>query len=202
MEAEGHCPIEKIHETTHLVEGILLDKLTDIVPAYSSIAIFTPSSVEEVMALLSNAEVGEVSNRQNVTQIEIPICYELGMDLEEVAAHAILSVDEVIEMHLNAAYRSLFIGFTPGFIYADGLDDKLACPRKENPRTKIPAGSIGIGGAQTGIYSLASPGGWNIIGRTPVKLFDLNRTSPMLIEVGTRFTFKRISQEQFEEWEN
>ncbi len=132
--------------------------------------------------------------------IEIPICYEYELDLDPLGEYVKLSREEIIAIHLADTYRSLFIGFTPGFIYADGLDHRLYCPRKSNPRTSVPRGSIGIGGQQTGIYSLESPGGWNIIGRTPVKLFDFALNPPMKIKVGTSFRFKRITKKEFIEW--
>ncbi|WP_370088649.1 5-oxoprolinase subunit PxpB [Ekhidna sp.] len=202
LECPVHTPIERIHGSTHLIEQILSDHLEDIVPAYHSIAIFSKLSIEYICASLDgkNESKEEIASSKRI--VKLPICYELGMDLERVSTSANLSEDQVIELHLKGTYRSLFIGFTPGFIYADGLDEKLACVRLENPRNQIPAGSVGIGGNQTGIYSLASPGGWNIIGRTPEKIFDPKNKPPMLIDVGTSYQFYRISKAEFEAWES
>lgn len=194
--------IEKIHESTGLIKQMLGTDLLDIVPAYSSIAIFTDLTLADLVELLVNSKKVLDPTSVKMGLIEIPICYELALDLEELAAYAGLPVEEVINLHLSCKYQSLFIGFTPGFIYAGGLDSQLACQRKSAPRKRLEAGSVGIGGNQSGIYSLASPGGWNIIGRTPLTLFDPQRDQPMMIEVGTPFHFYRITQKEFEQWEN
>lgn len=202
LECNRETLIEHIHHSTHLIEQVLKDELQDIVPAYYSIAIFTSLEMPEMLDRLDgfkgNNEV--LSEAQEI--IELPICYEAGLDLSRVAGKVGISEDEIIKKHLEGIYRSLFIGFTPGFIYADGLNESLACPRLENPRKQIPSGSVGIAGNQTGIYSLASPGGWNIIGRTPSKIFDPERNPPMMIGVGDQYRFYRITKEEFEGWEN
>jgi len=194
-------PIASIHQTTLAIEHILGVELRDIVPAYDSIALFTDLEKDVLLQKLAiySKEAGKAQTEKH--SFEIPICYELGLDLAEVCSHTGLSEREVIDIHLQGNYTSLFIGFTPGFIYADGLDSRLSCPRKSDPRTHISPGSIGIGGDQTGIYSLESPGGWNIIGRTPITLFDPDKNPPMTIEVGVEFSFKRISKQEFEQWE-
>lgn len=202
LQAPKLTTIEEIHSSTKVIEEILRGDLLDIVPAYDSIAIFCQRSIEEVVENLENATPELSSPSTESKSIEIPICYELGLDIEYIAEHIRLSKETLIEKHLAGVYRALFIGFTPGFIYADGLDPSLTCPRKANPRTKIDAGSVGIGGEQTGIYSLASPGGWNIIGRTPMQLFDLAKQPPMAVEVGTLFKFRRITLNEFETWAN
>lgn len=198
------CPkttlIEHIHSSSHLIHSILGDSLEDIVPAYHSIAIFSELSKDRILELLDGKQELEQELTDSREVVKLPICYEPGMDLNRVAKSANLSIDEVIKLHLGGTYRSLFIGFTPGFIYADGLNELIACPRQESPRKLIPGGSVGIGGNQTGIYSLASPGGWNIIGRTPAKIFDLNRKPPMLIDVGAQYQFYRITKQEFETW--
>lgn len=203
LEAAEETQIEFIHDSVRLIEEILTGVLDDIVPAYHSIALFTSLEKEDVLGRLeASSSTGFSRRKLEHQQVEIPICYELGLDLKVLAAHNNLSETQVIECHLGGTYRSLFIGFTPGFIYADGLDKRLACPRRASPRTLVSAGSVGIGGAQTGIYSIASPGGWNIIGRTPLRLFDALKTPPMLVNVGTSFTFRRITKEEFEKWES
>lgn len=130
----------------------------------------------------------------------IPVYYggPLGPDMEEMAELHGLSVDDIISLHTSPVYKVHMIGFMPGFPYLGGMPDKLASPRKLKPRIRVPAGSVGIAGRQTGIYPLESPGGWQIIGQTPVKLFDVNRTSPSLLKVGDRLIFKSISMEEFE----
>lgn len=202
LECSKETNIEHIHESTHLIEQILKNELKDIVPAYHSIAIFTPLPIDELIDSLSGKKITREKSSTSDETVELPICYELGRDLDRLAEVNNLTREQVIETHLKGTFRSLFIGFTPGFIYADGLDKTLACPRLESPRKVIPAGSVGIAGDQTGIYSLASPGGWNIIGRTPARIFDSNRKPPMLIGVGAKYRFYQITKEEFEGWES
>ena len=200
LEAPKETLIEQIHESTNLIEELLRKSLFDIVPAYNSIAVFGSFTTDDLILQLEGKHGIETQTESSDQIIKLPICYEVGLDLEKVAKHAKMSVEEVIDIHLKGIYRSLFIGFTPGFVYADGLDERLACPRLEKPRTHIPEGSIGIAGNQTGLYSLSSPGGWNIIGRTPVAVFDPKRKPIMLIEVGSRYIFHRITKQQFDSW--
>ena len=134
--------------------------------------------------------------------VEVPICYELGSDLHFVAEHSGLSPDEVIKLHIKGTYEVAMIGFLPGFVYAEGLDKKLYCPRKEVAVKHVPKGSVGIGGFQTGIYSFDSPGGWNIIGRTPMELFQIELTPPVTLPLGSLFTFCRITETEFNQWES
>ena len=117
---------------------------------------------------------------------EIPVCYggEYGPDLENIAEHAGLSVEEVIKIHSSRDYLIYMLGFLPGFCYLGGLDERIHTPRLANPRIKISAGSVGIGGSQTGIYPLDSPGGWQLMGMTPVKTYDPEREVPILVEAG------------------
>lgn len=123
--------------------------------------------------------------------VEIPVDYggELGFDLSNLAKSKKLSIKEVVTLHTKPEYIVYFIGFLPGFAYLGGLDEILHTPRLSIPRTNIPAGSVGIGGAQTGIYPSKAPGGWNIIGNTQVKLFDINKEQPSLLKAGDRLKF-------------
>lgn len=133
--------------------------------------------------------------------VELPICYdgEFGPDLPEVAQHAGLSIADVIARHLQAEYLVAMLGFSPGFPYLRGLPAELATPRRTTPRVKIPAGSVGIAGTQTGIYPQATPGGWQLIGRTPVCLFALDQTPPTLLQPGDLVRFRRIEAAEFAE---
>ena len=201
MECGSNIPIEKIHASSHSIEAVLGEKLLDIVPAYHSIAVFSSLSIAELSDALSKAPLASEVSSVGDEILEIPICYELGLDMDRLVKSSNLTEEQIISIHLSGTYRSLFIGFNPGFIYADGLDDRLSCPRLDNPRMKVPEQSIGIAGTQTGIYSMESPGGWNIIGRTPKKIFDSSREQPMLIGVGTRYKFRRITKKEFEKWE-
>jgi inhibitor of KinA len=133
----------------------------------------------------------------------IPVCYggEFGPDLAEVAAHAGLDEGATSALHSGAKYRVHAVGFAPGFPYLAGLPGKLHIPRRATPRTRVPAGSIGIGGAQTGVYPLSTPGGWRLIGRTPLRLFrPENETEPALLRPGDRVRFQAISPEEFAAW--
>jgi KipI family sensor histidine kinase inhibitor len=123
--------------------------------------------------------------------VDVPVHYggEYGPDLKTVADHTGLSVKEVVERHAGGHYVVFFLGFQPGFAYMGGLEDALHTPRRSEPRLEVPAGSVGIGGAQTGIYPATSPGGWQLIGRTALKLFDPSRNPPTLLQPGDRVRF-------------
>ena len=128
--------------------------------------------------------------------MEIPVRYggTDGPDLEDVAEHTGLSSAEVVTLHAGAEYLVYFLGFSPGFPYLGGMPVKLACPRLPSPRRHVPAGSVAIGGAQTGVYPLASPGGWRIIGRTPLRLFQPDASPPTLLEMGDRVRFRPVAE--------
>ncbi len=132
--------------------------------------------------------------------MEIAVCYhaEFAPDLEEVARHAGLSAEQIIRRHSGADYTVACVGFLPGFAYLAGLPESLATPRRAEPRKEVPAGAVGIGGGQTGIYPLRSPGGWNLIGRTPQRMFDPEATPPALLQAGDRVRFRAITREEFD----
>ncbi|AMR26318.1 kinase inhibitor [Hymenobacter psoromatis] len=132
--------------------------------------------------------------------VEIPVCYggEFGPDLAAVAQHTRLSAAEVIQLHSAAEYLVYMVGFAPGFPYLGGLDARLATPRRAVPRPLVPAGAVGLAGLQTGIYSLPTPGGWQLIGRTPRRLFDAGRARPSLLQAGDRLRFVPISAADFQ----
>ena len=131
--------------------------------------------------------------------VEIPVCYggEYGEDLPDVAAHAGLSEEEVVRLHSSRDYLIYMLGFLPGFAYLGGLDPRIATPRLSTPRVRIPAGSVAIGGEQTGIYPIASPGGWRLIGSTPVRPYDPGREDPILYRAGDRIRFVPIPQPEY-----
>jgi inhibitor of KinA len=131
--------------------------------------------------------------------VEIPVCYggEFGPDLEDVAQRHAITPDEAVRLHSEASYSVYMLGFAPGFAYLGGLPAELATPRRDEPRVAVPAGSVGIGGIQTGIYPLVSPGGWQLIGRTPLRLFDPAHDPPTLLDVGDRVCFRPIAPHAF-----
>ena len=189
----------------------VIEGVTDIVPAFTTIAVFydpvrvlfakPPGSAYERVCEWIARRFGKrrrIVGRQGPL-IRIPVCYggEMGPDLEAVAAHAGITSEEVVRLHSRTTYSVGAVGFTPGFPYLRGLPAKLHTPRKATPRTRVPVGSVGIGGAQTGIYSCETPGGWNLIGRTPQPLFFPKKNPPTLVQVGDRVRFERISLQQF-----
>ena len=132
-------------------------------------------------------------------ELVIPVCYggEYGPDLAEVAALCRLDAEAVIARHTAADYRVAMLGFAPGFPYLLGLDSRLTVPRRTDPRQRVPAGSVAIGGSQTGIYPEALPGGWQLVGRTPLRLFDITASTPSLLAPGDRVRFRAIDEDQF-----
>jgi KipI family sensor histidine kinase inhibitor len=138
--------------------------------------------------------------RRSVKEFEVPICYDLGLDWEEVERQVGLGRKKIEQMHQSVGYQVSY-GFSPGFLYLGGLPTKLHCKRKDIPRLQVPKGSVGIGGEKTGIYSLETPGGWQIIGRTPMPLFDVNADVPVSISDGAIVRFESISQAEFLSYE-
>ena len=182
--------------------------LVEIVPTYRSALVqydpFAVSHGEVVTALREIAdkatEPGAGTTRASQV-FELPVAYggENGPDLENVAEHTGLPVEEVIAIHSSTAYRVYMIGFAPGFPYLGGMDARIACPRLKTPRTRVPAGSVGIAESQTGVYPNASPGGWQLIGRTPVKLFDAAQDPPSALLPGHFVRFIPVSEQEFAE---
>jgi inhibitor of KinA len=141
-------------------------------------------------------ETSEVESRT----VEIPVCYggKFGPDLSFVAAHNDLSEDDVVAIHTEPNYRVYMIGFAPGFPYLGGMSARIAAPRRDSPRAAIAAGSVGIAGDQTGVYPIETPGGWQLIGRTTLRLFRPDRETPSIMRAGDRVRFRAISRAQFE----
>jgi KipI family sensor histidine kinase inhibitor len=178
--------------------------LRDIVPAYTSVCVFFDTAMIDSDAvhdwLQFHAHNGlDVSNAETSRVIEIPVCYgrAFGEDFDTVAAELELTSDVFIARHSAPLYHVAMIGFAPGFPYLSGLDPALALPRLTTPRIRVPAGSVGIGGAQTGVYPRESPGGWRLIGRTPLRLFDPQRAAPSLLTPGDRVRFVAIDDIEF-----
>jgi len=193
----------RVHAIARTIEKTGFNWLIETVPAYSSLlVIYDPlkvsyAEVEAFIRPLLNARGESFKGRL----VEVPVVYggKYGPDIEFVAGYNGLTVDEVIEIHSRPVYRVYFLGFLPGFPYLGGLDGRIETPRLEKPRLKVPAGSVGIAGRQTGIYPLESPGGWRLIGRTPLRLFDPKKRSPTLLQPGDRVKFVPVGEEEFRE---
>ena len=181
----------------------------ELVPTYTSVCIhYDPLvlSYDDLLQVIGRLENGSAEKMENVAAriVEIPVCYggEYGPDLAFVAEHNGLTAEEVVKRHSEGVYLVYMLGFLPGFAYMGGMDETIACPRLTSPRTKIPAGSVGIAGAQTGIYPLSSPGGWQLIGRTPLKMFAIDgEKTTFALSAGDRVRFVPITEEAYREME-
>jgi inhibitor of KinA len=180
--------------------------IVDLVPAYASLlVVYNPldtgshAILEWIEALVGRQVLPAASAARLV---KVPVVYggDFGPDLEWVADFHGIPPEEVIDLHTGVIYRVYMIGFTPGYAYMGELPEQLATPRKETPRTRVPAGSVGIAQRQTGIYPAESPGGWQIIGRTPITLFDPHTWPPATLGMGDMVQFHRISPEAFSKW--
>ncbi len=206
----------RINEAVHGFADHLIDHpiagVIDIVPAITTVAIhYRPESIEDdgssepphrrlsrrLAALLATGV--EAAARQT-RLVEIPVCYggDLGPDLDEVASACALSTDEVIERHAASSHVVYMLGFAPGFPYMGGLDPKLAMPRRSTPRVRIPQGTVAIAREQSAVYTFETPGGWNLIGCTPLALFTPQANPPTLLRPGDRIRFVPITREAFD----
>ena len=192
------CALAKALEANR-PEGVI-----EWVSAYCTLTVYyRPEQISfaELSALLREIMPdGRADAAQERTVIELPTAYggEYGPDLQFVAEHAGLSIDEVIRLHSAPSYLVYMMGFMPGFTYLGGLDARLHTPRLSAPRVRIPAGSVGIAGSQTGAYPVDSPGGWQLIGRTPLRLYDDRRETPILLRAGQYVKFVPISPAEFD----
>jgi len=191
------------------IEALGIEGIIELVPAYCTIlVVYDPLKIgfEELRKRLEFLEesTGDVSAlAEKRKKCVLPVCYggHNGPDLENVASHKGLTIQEVVEIHSDANYVVYMIGFTPGFPYLGGMDERIATPRLLSPREKIPAGSVGIAGSQTGVYPMQSPGGWQIIGRTPIRIFDPERENPALLSAGMVVKFKPVDEKEYLEIE-
>jgi len=195
----------KVRQVFLALENSPIDGVVEVIPTYRSILISydpmqtDPSTLKRAL-LVREKRLGELGIPPPET-IEIPVSYggDFGPDLEFVAQHNNLTPREVIEIHTAGTYLIYMIGFTPGFPFLGGLSERLFTPRRENPRQWVPAGSVGIANNQTGIYSIDSPGGWQLIGKTPIKIYNPKAEPPILLKAGNFLKFRGISRETFDE---
>ena len=197
----------RIRAITSLLETDPPQWMIEFIPAFTTVSfgynaqhITYEKAKSELTALLKKASTIKIPQPRT---IEIPVCYggEYGPDLEFVAQHNGLSTEEAIRIHTSGTYTVHMIGFAPGFPYLGGMSQKIAAPRRESPRAQIPVRSVGIAGNQTGVYPISTPGGWQLIGRTPLRLFLPDQEIPSLLRMGDSVIFRQISEEDYQEME-
>ncbi len=193
----------RVRAVARALEAAPVPGIREVIPTYRSLlfiydpAVTHPDRLFQIMETLDID--GAAMDEESVRVVEIPVCYggEFGPDIETVGRHAGFSMEEVIRTHTAPEYLIYMVGFTPGFAFLGGLDERLATPRLKTPRSLVPKGSVGIANNQTGMYPIASPGGWQIIGRTPVTLFAPDRKNPFLYRAGDKIRFVPISLDEY-----
>lgn len=193
-----------IRQTIERIQALQLDGIIELVPTYCALLVQYDAmlySYADMCNIIEPTLSESVTNNDNetVTVIEIPTVYggEFGPDLGFVASHNNLSEEEVIAIHNGTDYLVYMLGFIPGFTYLGGMDPRIVTPRLSSPRTLIPAGSVGIAGEQTGTYPSDSPGGWQIIGRTPVTMYDMSKEQAALLSVGDYVRYVPIDEQEY-----
>lgn len=202
----------KVQAAWRALAAAPLPAVSELVPAYTTVTVFydpaaavqAGASAQGIAEWMGTQLRDRLKNPPKIKKpeprvVEVPVCYggEFGPDLARVASQAKLSPEDVIKRHTKAEYLVHLIGFAPGFPYLGGLPKELHTPRHPKPRMAVPPGSVGIGGEQTGIYPLATPGGWNLIGRTPLRVFRPEQNPPVLLVAGDRVKFRSITPEEF-----
>jgi len=195
---------QKVRSMAIVVQNNMPAGVMEIIPTYRSILIYydplitNPSILKETLIDLESS-LSEIEIPPPKV-VKIPVCYggAFGPDIEHVAQSHNLTLQEVIDLHSEPEYLIYMVGFTPGFPFLGGLPEVLHTPRLKTPRTLVPKGSVGIANGQTGIYPIASPGGWQLIGKTPITLFAPGRSNPFLYQAGDRIRFKPISPRDYQ----
>jgi len=204
----GHEISEELHQRvfafTNFVLANRIKNVVNIHPAYSSV-LFTldlNADLKETLSLIKKSWQASIqTDIPKMRQVEIPVLYggELGEDMDRVSQHTGLNQSEIIQCHEGGLYKVYFTGFSPGFPYIGGMDPSLSTPRLTTPRKQVPAGTIGIAAEQTGIYPLSSPGGWNLIGQTPIKIFDWHHPTDLRLRMGDSIKFISVTKEEFDQ---
>lgn len=194
---------QKIRGFVVTLSTLSIDGVVELIPSYTDVLIHYDPSIIPFTELLTHIK-NKIKNLDNINltearTIRVPVLYgkRFGENLDKVITHTGLSEKEIVKLHTQSKYLVYMLGFTPGFCYLGGMDGRLATPRKEVPSQKIKAGAVGIAAEQTGIYPIESPGGWQIIGRTPFKLFDPQREPAFLVQAGDYLEFYSITDEEF-----
>ncbi|WP_163468674.1 5-oxoprolinase subunit PxpB [Fusobacterium sp. IOR10] len=194
----------KLKKITEFLDNLNKQGIKDLLPTYRSIIVYYNPllvSFDEIKNIVEencnfeNEKIDEIEKEI----VEIPVLYggEYGPDLENIAKHNNITTEEVIKIHTSGEYLVYMLGFTPGFPYLGGMSKKIATPRLKEPRTKIPAGSVGIAGEQTGVYPIESPGGWQLLGRSPLNFFNPNSDKPFLLKAGQYIKFVSVTEEEY-----
>ena len=193
---------QQVHDMAHWLEACQIPGVTEVLPTFRSLMIFyDPCKLSYgrlVGKLRQYRPAAAAQQGEEKTVLQIPCCYD-GPDLDGMTELTGLSRQEIIAIHSGVDYKIYMMGFLPGFVYLGGLDKRICVPRLETPRTRIEPGSVGIGGSQTGVYPVASPGGWRILGRTYRKFYDPAREEPILCKAGQYIRFVPITPEEYEE---
>jgi len=203
----GHEISESTHKKiftliTHLIHNPI-QGIINIHPGYTSM-LFTLDKManidDTIQAVENSLDMVQNSEPPEEKLVEVPVLYggNYGKDIQRVVQFSRLSEDEIIQRHQSGNYLVYFLGFSPGFPYIGGMDQDLKTPRLQTPRKRVPQGSVAIAGGQTGIYPFPSPGGWNLIGRTPLKIFNISNPQNSLIQMGDKVQFKSISEDEYE----
>jgi len=195
--------LEKVLFYKNKIEDHYFKLKVEVISTYNSLLVYYAYTIEdvydEVLALKGLFQGTKITKKTIIQLYNIPVCYdaEFGLDLKLISREKNLSLDQIILLHTQPIYTVYFIGFLPGFLYLGGLDKKLQISRKIQPRMEVQKGAVGIGENQTGIYPKSSPGGWQIIGNSPVPLFDKNRLPPCEISAGDKVKFYKVSKSEF-----
>ena len=200
----GESVAKEVRQSFYTLKNAKLKHITEIIPSYTSIMVsydFLSVSYKQICKEIDEAldHADEFSNEITTRSVSIPVYYglEVGLDLEELAKMKSRSVEEIISLHVNKEYFVYAIGFSPGFPYMGEVDPILATPRLANPRAKVPKGSVGIADNQTAVYPQLSPGGWQILGRTPIEMFDTSYDGFSYLKVGDKVKFRSIEKDEF-----